>query len=35
VLGHAAENRRHVLNRMRGDGKDAVAAVRHSRPLGY
>jgi hypothetical protein len=33
MLGHAAKNRRHVLNGMGRNGEDAVAAVRHSEPL--
>jgi hypothetical protein len=35
VLGHAAENRRHVLDGMGRDGEDAVPAVRRAKPPGF
>jgi hypothetical protein len=33
VLGQAAEKRRHVLDGMRRDSENAVAAIRHGWPL--
>jgi len=30
VVGHAPEQRRHILNRVAGNGEDPIAAIRQS-----